>query len=58
MRASDYSTVADIIRTLPQAFGLRNKVAMHFAGKFHQLSQRFNRAKFLVACGFTQEDEE
>jgi hypothetical protein len=58
MTASDYQTIADIIRTLPHAFGLRNRVAEHFAEKFQQSSQRFRRTLFLKECGHNPEEEE
>jgi hypothetical protein len=58
VRASDYSIIADIIRSMPKAFGLRNKVSLHFAEKLQSLHQRFNKDMFLQACGYTPEDAE
>lgn len=57
MTASDYAAIADIIRSLPQAFGLRNKVASHFAERLQQRHQRFRKKLFLEACGYTEEEE-
>jgi hypothetical protein len=58
MKASDYQTIADIIRTLPHAFGLRNRVAEHFAERLGNQSQRFRKTLFLKECGHNPEDEE
>lgn len=58
MKASDYQIVADIIRRLPNAFGLRNTVAKHFAEELAKLSPRFKKDVFLATCGYKPEEDE
>ena len=58
MRSGEFRKIADIIRTLPKAFGLRNTVAKHFADRLKAEYQRFDTKQFLEACGFTEESDE
>lgn len=49
---------ADIISRLPDNFGYRTTVAKDFATAFSNMSQRFDKKKFLVACNANMEEIE
>lgn len=57
MKVADYELVAETIRGLKNQ-GMRNGIALHFAERLHQNNQRFNKDKFLQACGFKELGDE
>ena len=58
MTRYDYIFIAEIISSLPNLCGLRNKVARHFAEKLKIRNQRFKRDIFIEACNISIEDDE
>jgi hypothetical protein len=58
MTRNDYQMIAGIIHGLPRTFGLRNRVAKHFAQKLRDSNMRFNTPMFLEACGYIEEGDD
>lgn len=53
MQHRHFATVAAIIRTMPEipGDGTRERVAEHFANELVRTNPRFDRGRFLKACG-------
>jgi len=58
MKPKDYQAIAEIIRSLEKNHGLRDKVAEHFSERLWQNNSRFNKAKFLKATGFSEQQDD
>lgn len=56
MTKNDYQDIAEHIRALPK--NRRNEIALHFAARFAYRNMRFNRSRFLEACGYVEGDDE
>jgi hypothetical protein len=55
MQHRHFATVATIIRGLPDAFGNRGEIAKWFATELATTNPRFDRRRFLLACGVNAE---
>ena len=58
LAAAHYQYIADIIRGMSDKFGYRTTVAKDMAEAFSKMSQRFDKKKFLTACGANMEEVE